>query len=225
MLCPPVTVTTGVAPRRPQVRPLGGLKPWPDSSSKTSQGALRRDGPFYDGPRLLPPEGDGRLVPLGGAPGRDLHAPPDPVQQHVHPRQRVLHPEPAGHQLGDPGQVQHWSSSQPQTAGPASRAASSSRSWPGVSLHLAPPAPLVASAFRPPSASVRRHRFADIRDTRNRLATSRSLAPASISSAASSRTRSRRDRSAAVSPPPPGYLMTPAYRDPPATARGRNLRH
>ena len=37
LLLPPVTVTTGVVPRRPQVRPFGGLKPWPDSSSKTSQ--------------------------------------------------------------------------------------------------------------------------------------------------------------------------------------------
>jgi hypothetical protein len=33
----PVTRTTGVWPRRPQVQPLGGLRPWPDSSSKTSQ--------------------------------------------------------------------------------------------------------------------------------------------------------------------------------------------
>jgi|HubBroStandDraft_3_1064219.scaffolds.fasta_scaffold127536_2 hypothetical protein len=43
-----------------------------------------------------------------------------------------------------------------------------------------------------------------------RLATSRSLAPALISSAAASRTRSRRARSCAVSPPPSGYLMVPA---------------
>ena len=34
---PPVTVTTGVWPRRPQVRPFGGLRPWPDSSSQQSQ--------------------------------------------------------------------------------------------------------------------------------------------------------------------------------------------
>jgi hypothetical protein len=34
---PPVTVTTGVWPRRPQVRPFGGLRPWPDSSSRQSQ--------------------------------------------------------------------------------------------------------------------------------------------------------------------------------------------
>jgi hypothetical protein len=27
LLLPPVTFTTGVVPRRPQVRPLGGLKP------------------------------------------------------------------------------------------------------------------------------------------------------------------------------------------------------
>jgi hypothetical protein len=32
-----VTFTTGVRPRRPRVRPFGGLRPWPDSSSKQSQ--------------------------------------------------------------------------------------------------------------------------------------------------------------------------------------------
>ena len=52
--------------------------------------------------------------------------------------------------------------------------------------------------------------LADVRDTRNRPATSRSVAPASISSAAANRTRSRRARSAAVNPPPSGYLMIPA---------------
>jgi len=56
----------------------------------------------------------------------------------------------------------------------------------------------------------RRHRFTDIRDTRNRRATSRSLAPPSIRSAAANRTCSRRARSAAVTPPPSGYLITPA---------------
>ena len=63
----------------------------------------------------------------------------------------------------------------------------------------------------PASRQRRRHRFADIRDTRNRLAISPSPAPASINSAAASRTCSRRARSAAVSPPPSGYLMAPAY--------------
>jgi len=84
------------------------------------------------------------------------------------------------------------------------------------------PGPFDARASRPPAARARRHRFADIRLTRSRLATSRSLAPASIISAASSRTFSRRARCSAVSPPPSGYLMTPAYRDPPASARARN---
>ena len=67
----------------------------------------RRPGPppsFYHGPGLLPPSGDRRLVPLGGPPRRDLHAPPDPVQQHIHPGQRVLHPEPPPDLLADPGQ-------------------------------------------------------------------------------------------------------------------------
>ena len=67
-----------------------------------------------------------------------------------------------------------------------------------------------AAAARPPAASARRHRFADIRDTRKCRATSRSLAPASIKSAAAKRTCSRRARSAASSPPPSGYLMLPA---------------
>jgi hypothetical protein len=61
----------------------------------------------------------------------------------------------------------------------------------------------------PGMASARRHQFADIHDTRHRRATSRPLAPASIRSAAPRRTRSRRARSAPVSPPPSGYLMIP----------------
>jgi hypothetical protein len=120
--------------------------------------------------------------------------------------------------------VQHWSSSQPDTAGPASSTASSSRSCAAVSLHRALPAPFETSAVRPPAASARRHRFADIRLTRNRFATSRSLAPASIKSAAASRTSSRRARSSAVSPPPSGYLMNQAYRTAAAVSGTRNLR-
>lgn len=64
--------------------------------------------------------------------------------------------------------------------------------------------------MRPPEANARRHRFADIRVTLNRRATSRSLAPASIGSAASNHTCSRRARSSAVGPPPSGYLTFPA---------------
>ena len=72
----------------------------------------------------------------------------------------------------------------------ASSTASISPSGAVVSLHRAPHLWRPAPAFRRPQAP--RHRFADIRCTRNRRATSRSLAPASISSAAASRTRSRR---------------------------------
>jgi len=206
----PVTFTTGVVPRRPQVRPLGGLKPWPDSSSKTSQ-APRSAAVLYRRPGLLPPGGDRRLITLGGLPGRDLHAPADPVQQQIQPGQRVVHLEPAAHQLSDPRQ-------RPALILPAPYRRS------GIQQHLqlaqlrraqlafAPPAPFDTSAARPPPDSARRHRFADIRDTRKYLATSRSLAPASINPAAASRTCSRRARSAPVSPPPSGYLMTPAYR-------------
>jgi len=59
--------------------------------------------------RLTPSPGSarldpGRLIPFGGAPRRDLHAPPDPVQQQIHPRQGVAHLEPVADHLGDPGQ-------------------------------------------------------------------------------------------------------------------------
>ena len=78
--------------------------------------------------------------------------------------------------------VQHWSSSQPEAAGPASTSAASSRRWAGANLHFAPPAPAEASAARPPTASARRQRFADIRERRK----CRPLAPSSINSAAAS---------------------------------------
>ncbi len=97
------------------------------------------------------------------------------------------------------GGIQH-SASQPPTAGPASSSPVSSDNWAGLSLQRAPPAPLEAGAGRPPEASARRHRLADILLTWNRVATSRSLAPSPIPSAAASRTRSRRARSSAVSP-------------------------
>src|SRR6266851_2475797 len=89
---------------------------------------------------------------------------------------------------------------------PNSRQACSA-TWAGVSLHCAPPAPLEASAARPPEVRALRHRFTLIRDTRKCRAISRSPAPASIISAAASRTRSRRARSAASRPPPSGYLI------------------
>jgi hypothetical protein len=59
---------------------------------------------------------------------------------------------------------------------PACSTVSSSRTCAGLSLHGPPPGPFDAKAARPPAASAHRHRFADIRDTRNRPATSRSLA-------------------------------------------------
>jgi hypothetical protein len=105
--------------------------------------------------------------------------------------------------------VQHWSD-QPEAAGPASNTASRKRSCPASSLQRAPPGPLETRACRPPEANARRQRFTDIRVTLNRQATSRSLAPASMRSAASSRTCSRRARSLAVNPPPSGYLILPA---------------
>src|SRR3954468_23313982 len=96
-----VTRTTGVRPRWPQVRPFGGLEP----RGRTRPRRLpRRPGPppsFYLRPALLPPGGDLVLVALGGAPGRDLHAPAEAVQEQIHPRQGVVHAEPLADHRGD----------------------------------------------------------------------------------------------------------------------------
>src|SRR3954454_7579134 len=89
-----VTCTTGVRPRRPQVRPLGGLSPWPDSSSKISQ-APRSAAVVLSAARSPPASlGYPLLVALGRAPGGHLHAPPQPVQQQIHSGQGVVHAEP-----------------------------------------------------------------------------------------------------------------------------------
>jgi hypothetical protein len=63
---------------------------------------------------------------------------------------------------------------------------------------------LEASAIRPPTGRARRHRFADIRDTRNRFATSWLLASASIISAAASRTLLHRHHHAETEAAPRG---------------------
>jgi hypothetical protein len=145
------------------------------------------------------------------------------VQQHIHPGQRVLHPEPRPDLIRDPGQ-------RPALIRIAARRR------PGIQhrlqlsdlgrRQLAPgSARALGSQRRTAAARARRHRFADIRDTRKCFATSRSLAPASIISAAASRTRSRRARSCAVSPPPSGYLMPPAYRTSCPVTRLNNPRY
>jgi hypothetical protein len=84
-------------------RERGVLRLWPDSSSKTSQ-APRSAAVPYLRPGLLPPGGDLLLIPLGRAPGGDLHAPSHAVQQQVQPGQGVGHAEPLAHHVGDAGQ-------------------------------------------------------------------------------------------------------------------------
>jgi hypothetical protein len=211
--CAPVTLTTGVCPRRPRFCLWAGVSP----DQIHPRRSARRPGPppsFYHRPALLPPRGDPGPIPLRGAAGRDLHAPPGPVQQQAHPGEGAAHLEPAPDHFSHPGQrpvlilisprrgrasVQHRLQLTQLAGGePAPRA----------------PPPRDASAARPPAASARRHRFAGIRDTPNRRATSRSLAPSSISPAAANRTCSHRARSPASSPPPSGYLMPLRYRSP-----------
>src|SRR5215470_4095406 len=98
---PPVTVTTGVWPRRPRCGPSAASGP----GRTRLRSRARHPGPppfFYDRPGVLPPPGNLLLVPLRGPPGRDLYRPADPVQQHGRPGQRVLHPEPPPDLVRDP---------------------------------------------------------------------------------------------------------------------------
>src|SRR6185437_15852655 len=103
LFCPPVTFTTGWRRAVPRCGPWAALSP----GLIRPRNRARRPGPppsFYHRPGLLPPGGDARLVPLSGLAGRDLHAPADPVQQRIHPCQRVGDLEPAAYDLGDPRQ-------------------------------------------------------------------------------------------------------------------------
>src|SRR3954469_10917663 len=109
-----VTRTTGVRPRRPQVRPFGGLEP----RGRTRLRRLpRRPGPprsMYLRPGLLSPGGDLLLVALRCPAGGHLHAPPEAVQQQVQPGQGVVHAEALADDLGDARQ-------RPALVGPAPR--------------------------------------------------------------------------------------------------------
>src|SRR3954467_13559526 len=123
------TRPTGVRPRRPQVRPFGGLEPRDRTRPRRP---ARRPGPppfFYLGPGLLPPGGDLFLVALGGPPGGDLHAPPHAVQQQIQPRQGVVHAEPLADDRGDARRCAAASSTDPPTPPPPGRprAASAAR--------------------------------------------------------------------------------------------------
>src|SRR3954465_6922018 len=98
-----VTRTTGVRPRRPQVRPFGGLEPRGRTRLRRPARHPGPPRPFYLRPGLLPPGGDLLPPPLGGAPGRPRPAPAEPVQQQIQPGQGVVHAEPGAHDRGDAG--------------------------------------------------------------------------------------------------------------------------
>jgi hypothetical protein len=214
VLCAPVTVTTGVRPRRPQVRPFGGRKPWPDSSSKISQA-----------PRsaavLLPPATSPAARPRSAL--HPARRPAGPGSARSSRSGAAADPRPPG--CNRPGTVRR----SPQRSAPASSTdPHPTPTRPALPPGLSPahaagrrsactsPRPRLSTPAPPgrPRPGPRRHRFADILDTRNRRATSRSLAPSSISSAAANRTCSRRARSPASSPPPSGYLIPMRYRSP-----------
>lgn len=76
----PFTFTTGVMPRRPQVRPVGGLRVNPASSSKQIQ-PPQAARVVYLRPCHLLPGGDGLLVAFRDSAGRDLRREADPARQ------------------------------------------------------------------------------------------------------------------------------------------------
>src|SRR5262249_24231959 len=120
---------------------------------------------FYDGPLLVLPRGDLRLVSLGGLTGWNLHVPADAVQQQVQPGQGVLDTEAAAHDFGDP---RHRPPPVPPSGGPragrppsleeggvAWRGACNGRPGaPGSPGPAAPPKPTPAASDSPTSASL-----------------------------------------------------------------------
>ena len=94
---------TGVIPRRPQVRDRGGLIDWPHSSSKTIQPprAAAVLSSAARPPSSTPPP---RSHPLDGPARADLAGPAAAAQKVPDPRDGVLHPELADHQVADASQ-------------------------------------------------------------------------------------------------------------------------
>jgi hypothetical protein len=91
-------------------------EPWPDSSSKQSQAPQVRR-PFMTGQGLLPPRGDGVLVPFGSAAGRDLDAHPIRCSSTSSPASVYSIPNRPRTSSPIRARVQHWSF-QPQAAAP-----------------------------------------------------------------------------------------------------------
>ncbi len=203
----PQTVTTGVWPRRAQVRAFGGRRFCPASSSKTihapaaaaslepsptSRPATRRSSPHH--------------APQPGAPGpagctrsgaAGTRCPAACSGHGTAPDQRR-----------DPGQRPPLVLTPPQAAGPrpARPAAGPAAPRPAAT---APPGPMDAKAASPPARQRRRHAYAEFDETRSRRATSGGVTPSANHSAACNRTSSRLARPAADKPPPSGYLITP----------------
>ena len=144
----------------------------------------------------MTPRGDPGLIPFRRPPRGHLHTPADPVQQQIHPRQRVLHAELAVHYPGDPGQRPTLVLAPAVHGRPSAQQRRQLPQLRGGQLAPRPGRAPRRQRGPAPAASARRHRFAGIRDTWKCRVTSRSLAPASISSAAASRTCSRQARSA-----------------------------
>src|ERR1700758_4825285 len=81
----PRTCTTGRAPRGAQVRPFGGLSPWPASSSKQREEPRARPVLFFLAtPHPLPPRAPPPTPPQR-LPHRDLAGPAMPAHQLPHP--------------------------------------------------------------------------------------------------------------------------------------------
>ena len=141
--------------------------------------------------------GSAGTIPAGQRPPRRRCAPGSPPPSTATSNSRTRTP-------GSAARSPAHSATSGQPAPPARRAG------PGRACTPRRPRPWRPEPPGRPQPAPATHRFALIRDTRNRFTISRSLAPASIISSAASRTRSRRARSAASRPPPSGYLMTPA---------------
>lgn len=190
----PRTRTTGVCPRGAQVRPLGGLSPWPAPSSKQA----RHPGPprcFYPGPHLLLPDLDRPIVALQRAAGRDLRGPAVQTQQLPHALHRVAHGGRAGRSTCGSGPA---SSVDP----PPSRARAARATAP------APAAPTAPDPAAPPRAAP-----SSAAPARRPPAMPSATSPPAARRPAAHRRHRRSSRHAQTAPPRP-TAFTPALVDP-----------
>src|SRR6266496_5226912 len=152
----PRTLTTGRAPRLAQVRPFGGLSPWPASSSKQMKapGRVQR---FYIGPHLVLPHRDRGIVAFHRLAHGNLAGPAMPAHQLPHPSGVYPTWNSLPISVLIRPRVHRWSPANPCASGPLPSSSSSRAHCRGLSFSR-DTGPLDRSASVPPGPVPPPHR-------------------------------------------------------------------